>query len=666
MPTFKITDPNSGRTLNVTGDTPPTQEELTQLFAQFQVEEQPVVDPIIAERKKLLDKLASEQGPVDAALIGAGRGLTTIGRALGLADPEDPIVTEAFKALEELRPISTTIGEVTGEAAPFLLPGGLVAKAASIPGRIAAAGALGATEAGLITKGKGGSIEDIAKGSSIGGAVAGTLELALPVIGRIGGKIFRNVTGKAPTTPLFNKQGAPSQEFVEALDKAGLSFDDITTEANRLIDTGGIDDAVSVARKDFLETQGIIPTRAQVTGDAAQFQAQQELVKTSGRVRRALEGQEGVLANKFENAVTATGGSANASNSSVIDFVADRSIDLDSQISAAYKQARELAPTEKVIKPTGLTESIRAIAGSDNATGGLASATRDILRSKGVLAEGRGLKSIGKIDAKTAEEIRIDMNGLFDSLTPFGKKKLADLKSSLDVDVEKAIGQDIFATPRAAKAKFEKDLSRAKINKFDARKKNLVRDILENKVNPDRFLNDAVLSKSVRSTDLEQLKRYLTLDADEAGSAAWNDLRAEAMEHIRTTAVKEVAGEPALSRAGLEKAMDQFGRDKLRVLFSKDERKFLQDMLKTSKLREPVRGTALGKGPSAQAIKNVTSAVNRLPLINSVFGGATELITTDIGGRAALRQPTLDALPTSRLTQATPALIPAITAQEQN
>jgi hypothetical protein len=665
MPTFKITDPNSGRTLNVTGDSPPSQEELTQLFAQFQVDVVPEVDPSITEQQGLLQDLAAEQGPVDAALIGAGRGLTTIARALGLADPEDELTKQAFQELEKLRPISTTVGEVAGEAAPFLLPGGLVAKAVTIPGRIAATGALGAAEAGLITKGKGGKDEDILKSSSIGGAVAGSLELALPVIGRFGGKIIRNVTGKAPTTPLFNKQGQPSQEFIQALDKAGLSFDDVTAEANKLIDTGNIDDAVSLARKDFLESQGIIPTRAQVTGDATEFQAQQELAKTSGRVRRAIEGQEVALSNRFENAVTSTGGSANASNSSVIDFVADRSIDLDSQISAAYKQARELAPTEKVIKPTRLTESIRGIAGSDNATGGLASATRDILRSKGVLAQGKGLKSIGKVDAKTAEEIRIDMNGLFDSLTPFGKKKLAGLKNSLDLDVEKAIGQDIFAAPRAAKAKFEKDLSRAKINKFDSRKKNLVRDILENKVNPDRFLNDAVLSKTVRSTDLEQLKRYLSLDGDEAGSAAWNDLRAEAMEHIRSTAIKEVAGEPALSRAGLEKALDQFGRDKLRVLFSKEERKFLQDMLKTSKLREPVRGTALGKGPSAQAIKNVTNAVNRIPLINSVFGGAAELITTDLGGRTALRQPTLNRLAPSRLTQATPALIPAITAQEQ-
>ena len=55
----------------------------------------------------------------------------------------------------------------------------------------------------------------------------------------------------------------------------------------------------------FLQDQGIVPTRAQVTGDATQFQAQQELAKTSGKVRRALEGQEAVLASRFENAVTA-------------------------------------------------------------------------------------------------------------------------------------------------------------------------------------------------------------------------------------------------------------------------------------------------------------------------------------------------------------------------
>jgi hypothetical protein len=664
MPTFKLTDPNSGRTLNVTGDSPPSQQEIEQIFNQFQVEQVPEVDPVEAQRTQLLQDLASEQGPLDAALISAGRGLTNVGRGLGLIDEEDPTTKAAITELQEQRPISTTVGEILGETAPFLLPGGAIAKFGTIPGRVAAAGSVGALEGNILARGRGADETQALQAAGIGGGVASALELAFPVIGRIGGKIFRNVTGRQPKTPLFNNQGEPSQEFIRALDKAGLSFDDVTAEANRLIDVGEIDDAVSLGRKEFLETQGITPTKAQITGDATEFQAQQELAKTSGRVRRALEGQEAVLSNKFENAVTATGGSANKSNSPVIDFIADRSIDLDKQISDAYKAARDIAPTEKVVKPTSLVEGIRSIGASDRATGGLGGAVRDILNANGVLQKGK-LKAIGRVDAQTAEQIRIDMNGLFDTLTPFGKKKLAGLKNALDNDVEKAVGKDIFSGARSAKAQFEKDLSRAKVNKFDARKKNLVRDILENKINPDRFLNDAVLSKTVRSTDLEQLKRYLQLDGDGLGVDAWNDLRAETMDFIRTTAVKEVAGEPALSRAGLEKALGSLGRDKLRVLFSQEERKFLNDMLKTSKLREPVRGTALGKGPSAQAIRSLTNAVNRIPLINSVFGGATELLTTDIAGRSALRQPSQQVIRPGQLsTLAAPAVI-AGTTQEQ-
>ena len=601
---------------------------------------------------------------VSAGLVGAGRGLSTIGRALGLTEPEEAIVTKNYKALEEERPVSTTIGEVAGEAAPFLLPGGLVAKATTIPGRVAASGLLGATEAGLITKGKGGSGEDIIKSGGLGGTVAGTLELALPVIGRAGSKIFRRLTGKQPTSPILTATGEPSQEFIQALDKAGLSMDDIANNSDQLLSTLNIDDAASVARKEFLEQQGIKPTRAQITGDPNAFQAQSELVGQSGKVSNALKAQEKVLEGRFENAVTATGGSANPSTVPAVDYIADRAIDLDSQISAAYKATRDAAPTEKIIKPKKLVESIRAVAGSDTLTGGLASGAKDILKEKGLLGK-KGLKLEGRIDATTAEEVRIALNGMHDSLTPLGKRKLADLKSSLDDDVSKAIGSDVFAEARAAKAKFEKDLSRVKVNKFDTRKANLVRDILENKISPDTFLNDAVLKKSVRGIDLEQLKRYLHLDKTDEGISAWNQVRADAMTHIKDTAIKEVSGEPALSRAGMEKALKSMGKEKLKVLFSAEELKFLDDMLKTSKLREPVRGTQAS--PSGAAIRNLTSAVNKSSLLQGVFSGALELIGRDMSGRAALRQPAIQTLtPTSaRVSQLTPALIPAITSQEQ-
>ena len=666
MPTFKLTDPNTGRVVRVTGATPPNEQEIASIFSNLGVEKvKPITEAERSQelRERLDREQAEELNPFEAAAVAAGRGLTSVGRGLGLVDQEDPRVTEAFKALEKESPISTTVGEIAGEAAPFLLPGGAVAKFATIPGRVAAATALGATESAILSEGKGASGEDSLKSAGVGGVIAGTLEATLPIVGKIGGKLFRKITGKNPASPLINSNGQPTKEFTEALDKAGMSFDDVNLEASRLLETGNIDDAVQLARKQFLEEQGLTPTRAQVTGDKTQFQTQQELGKTSGKVSRALEGQEEVLANKFENALTSTGGSASASNSSTIDFIADRSIDLDKNISDAYKAAREFAPKAKIIKPTGFIEEVRSIAGSDRATGGLVSASRDILKSKGVI--GKGFKKPGAINAEAAEEIRKDLNSLYDSLTPFGKKKLSDFKNAIDKDVSNAVGSDIFAEARKGKAKFEKDLNRAKVNKFDKRNKSLVRDILENKVNPDRFFNDAILSKSIRSDDVQQLKSFLHLDGSPDGAKAWNDVRAEAMSFIKDNAIKEVGGDPALSRAGLEKGLKSLGREKMMILFTKEERKFLSDMLKTSKLREPKRGTALGKGPSAQGMKNIAKAIDRIPLINLVFSGALEMVQTGVANRAALRQPVQSALKPSQFTRLNPAITTTTTEEKQ-
>ena len=625
----------------------------------FQMDQSPVYDQQSA-REEAFKSIAEDTSSGQSFLIGAGRGLTTIMRGLGLSDPEDPSVTQAIGALKDENPVSTIGGEIVGEAAPFLLPGGLAAKAATIPGRVAASAAVGALEGALITKGKGGDTGETYTSGVLGGTVAGTLEIALPVIGRLGGKLIRRALGKAPTSPVLNATGEPSKEFIEALSVSGIALEDISAEAMRLISTGEIENAASIARRDFLESMGLVPTRAQVTGDATDFQAQQEMFKTSNRVRWALEGQERVLNEGFENAISLTGGSANKSTSTAFDFIADRSIDLDAAISNAYKQAREIASNEKIIKPDQLAAATRQIGGSDAATGGLASATKDILKSRGVLEPGKGFKIIGKVDAATAEGIRIDLNALYQSLTPFGRTKLRDLKNALDDDVAAAVGEDVFTDARSAKAKFESELRRAKVNKFDNRNKNVVRDILENKVNPDRFLDDAVLNRSIRSADVKQLRDFLLIDGDGQGVEAWNDIRAETMERIRDTAFNDVGGELALSRAKLTGVLDKIGTDKLKIIFSEDEVKFLNRMVKVSKIREPRRGTALGRGPSAQAVGRLEEVIKRIPLVGQVFEG----LGTLIDGRTVLRPPAQIPLKPSPLTIGTPAVIPLTTTEE--
>ena len=570
-----------------------------------------------------LDKLVDSVGPVESAMISAGKTVADLGRFVGVGDEESPTEKQALSQLREKRPITTAVGQ----ALPFVAPGVGVANIISLPSRVLAAGGLGAAEGATIAAG---TDKDILKASSIGALVGSGLELAFPVIGRLGGALFRRIMGRSPTAPIVDSLGEPSKEFAQALEKKNMNFSGFIQSAG---DDPKLDEFME-ARRVFLEENNLTPLKAQVTGDASDFQSQQELAKTSGRVRTALEGQEDVLTSSFNNAITATGGTANPSNSPVFDFIGDKAIDLDAAISNAYKSARELAGDAKMVKADDLIKELRRIAGTDQASNGVASAVRSFIKDKGIIT-GKKLKTDARFSPSVAEALRQDINSLYKSSSDFGKQQLASLKDALDNDVARDVGQDVFTDARAMKAKFEGDLSRAKVNKFDKRNANLLRNILENKISPETFLDDAVLRKSVRSTDIQQVKDYLLLDENPAGVAAWNDLRAEAMQRIATIAMPEVAGKGALSRSAMEKIMGRFGNNKLKVLFNSEEIGFLNSMLQISKIREPVRMTQQGRGPSAQAVERLAQAMERIPLIADSFRGAA----TRVANNRALELP---------------------------
>ena len=596
------------------------------------------------QRDALLQAQADSIGPVESAMISAGKTISDVGRFI-TGGEESEAEKKALAMLRENRPISTAIGQ----AVPFVIPGIGVANIASLPTRVIAATGLGGAEGATIASGTGKNVFD---GAGLGAIIGGGIEIAFPILGRLGGKLFRNITGKPPTAPVVNSYGEPSKEFTSALEKKGLTFEDVigaTVKDSEL-------DSTQLARKSFLEENGLTPTRAQVTGDATDFQSQQELMKRTGSVRSALEGQDQDLARKFENAITSTGGTANPSNSPVFDFIGDKSIDLDKAITDAYKSARSVADGGKVVKAESLLPKLKSMAGTDAASNGVASAVRSFMKDKGIVT-GKKLKADARFDVSTAEGLRQDINSLYNSASDFGKQQLRSLKDALDDDVARDVGQDIFGEARSAKAKFESDLNRVKNNKFDKRNANLLRDILENKISPETFLDDAVLRKSVRSTDIEQVKRYLLLDENPAGIAAWNDLRAEAMQRIASVAMPEVGGKGALSRSAMEKAMSRFGKDKLRVLFSPDERRFLDSMVKISKLREPVRMTQQGRGPSSQAVMlgAIANGMERIPLMADSFRGLAEKALNN--GALEIPSPIRDKL--LRTTQ--PAIAAAVT-----
>lgn len=625
MPTFKVTDPNTGRTVRLTGDTPPSAQELEDVFAQLSpvkdaVKSRAPVD-IDAFREEALRKMADETGPIEAIGAGFEAGARTLQRAIGIKSPQDEFSKRELELLKEQRPISTGVGEILGESAPFIGAGIGAGALSSIGLRILAATGIGASESGFIARGKGFDAEGIGKAAAVGGAVAGTLEAVLPSILRVGSSLVRRVLGRPPLSPVIDQAGNISEDLVEALGKSGLSPEDLGQAARQQVQRETAEGATpeQAARKAFLEQEGIAPTKAQVSRDAGLFQEQQELAKVSSPVRSRLEQNQAALTTRFDNAVIQTGGEEGLPSSSVIDSVLNKADALDKEISSLYRAVRETAPSEKNIRFDSLVKALKAKTSQNRTTGGAIEAIIGDLREKGVIT-GKDLKVTGAIDVEAAEDVRKLMNELFDPQNGFRNTVLRDLKGKVDDDVFNAAGEDIFRKARKAKADFEKGLSRDKISKFDSSKANLTRDILENKINPDRIVDDVVFSKKWRDTDLKQLKDYIADSAE--GVKAFNDLRADSLRRITDKTFSgpiDDQGFRAMNVSALRKELSSLGKKKMDVLFTKEEQRFLSRMVKAGELVQPVRGTGLGKGPSAQAVRDLDSLIRRVPFLGEAL-----------------------------------------------
>lgn len=619
---FSITT-KDGITVNgIPDDVDPNDDRLKRLVAATRAQQRPA---------KKVD-VSQDVGPFEAVAIGAGRGLTKIGRAVGIADPETEFEKQQFEQLEETRPIASTVGEIAGETAPFLLPGSAIGSIGSAATRFVSTALLGALEGAAITRGEGADVKGQFAGAGIGGVAASAVELVLPRISRVGRQVIRRVLGKAPGGAVVDAAGQPSQEFISALQSEGKSFDEVVAQVNDEI-VEEIADPDQFARKAFLESQGITPTKAQITREAVDFQAQQEAAKTSGAVRDALEVQESVLTSRFDNAVLGTGGQAVTPTSTVTDALVGKATVLDKEISQLYQTTRGRLGTEKVVKFTSTLDLLKKLKPSNRRANGNIQAMMGALKNKGVVEKGQ---LVGRLSVDDAEDVRKLANELFDPQNSFANGILRQVKEAIDDDVFTASGDDVFSQARAAKAKFESDLTRAKVSKFDTRKDNLVRDILENKnsVDPDQFVDKVVFNKKWRATDIQQLKDYIS--TDEAGRQAFDDLRAETLDSIKNKAFfgpKDRDGVQALSRDKLQRALNSIGLEKMKVLFSEEERGFFRDMLKVTELREPVRGTAIGRGPSAQAIGKLEQKLRNIP----IFGNLVDFIDFDASGKAVLK-----------------------------
>ena len=229
-------------------------------------------------RVEAMSELAEEIGPLQAFLIGTGKGFYNIGRGLGITDPPEETETEAMAALKEERPYTTGAGEIVGEASPFLIPGTAAGRIASVPLRVLASGAVGGAEGGIISRG----IEsDVAAGVGMGTAIGVGAEILFPVLGKLGRKIFQRITGRVPKGAILDAAGKPTQELKEALDAVGMSFEDLTEDAAEVImQQAPRAKTEQVARAALFTEEGIPATRGEITKGYEQLATEQRLIES--------------------------------------------------------------------------------------------------------------------------------------------------------------------------------------------------------------------------------------------------------------------------------------------------------------------------------------------------------------------------------------------------
>jgi len=582
---------------------------------------------------------------------------------LGAGVPQETATREASRLAQE-RGLARTTGQVIAglpEAAGAIATGIAAEPVAGLAGLVAApfVGAERAaetvrgtrealtfepvTEAGKTSLAAvGGALEPVAKGFQIaeealgGGTLEATGSPALAAAAATIPTAVLEALGLASVRKASKAARIDVPEKIVESPELQSIFNDLPDEAKTVLaqqPTDVIQDTLEqLQRKETFQELDVTPTQAQVARDPTLFQQQQELAKTTGPVRTAVEAQEAVLSKAFDDVIRDTQGNPVNSGAPQIDAVVDRATTLDQTIGNLYREARERAPDannialdraalslRKNARSDALSKgAVKALAGEMNRILNLGQKSRKAILSGGIIV--RRIKE-SKISVSAAEQVRKFANSIFTSTNDLGRTIIRQFKDALDEDVFSVAGEDLFNNSRAAKARFETQLSNAKISKFDKNERSLVRDMLENKIDPDQFFQKVILGKTYRASDLKQLRSYLLRGTEpqvRQGLQAFKDLRAEAFNFIKETAFTgpaDAQGFQAISRTSLNRALDKLGESKQKILFTDQERAFLRNLSDIAVLKEPPRATALGRGPSAQAIQTLARRIPGLSFI---------------------------------------------------
>jgi hypothetical protein len=613
MATFRITDPDTGKTLRITGDSPPTESELEQIFAEASTAAQPqqATTPSISNQQQIQQSLIQAGVPSDVAeresqrLAAESRVAQTTGRIVaGLPETAATLASGI---------VAEPIAGLSGVGA--LLPGGrapteqiqATREALTFQPRTqagqeslqAVGGALQSTigvPVELAEKGLGEA------GFQVGGALGGAIGTAIPtaIMEALGLGLVRRA--KRSTGALIDKTGQPTPELQQALQESGTRFEELTPETIENLRQNRFTVPEEAARAQQFEELGIPATRGDISQEFTQQAIEARLVESAADDAAAplrslrLEQSRG-LTDVLDSVVDNLGVPGDVGDS-LKSALSGRKTALRSEKNKLYRQASEAAPEIRDLPL--ITDSIQDALPSQSElrrlsrrsiTGPAIQAVRELLVEFGIDKTPSNIELFTKADREITplnlgnfEDFRSALNDLErGDQTRAASVVIGPIREALDFEadlIDKAVkNQNIADTSILDTLKTARERVRTLKTEFSpqsitGRLIDVKRDGVTPVIESSKAFNE-ILGPNKPPEFLERTLKSLR-QAGPQGKKAINDLQAAAVMKLLDDSFKaqtrKISGEKVIGGTAFQNSFDQLNQgNRLSKLFANDK-----------------------------------------------------------------------------------------------
>lgn len=634
-------------------------------FDQF--DEKPAANPydqiekdIEAKRKArtvgAMREVAAAEPWWSKLLISTGKGMTDVGRGvqnlLGANIKPSESEMMANQAMQEEAPVLSTVGEVIGQAAPFAplaLGSAALTAGRSLGAKVLGQAAVGATEGATIAKGTGG---DVGTAAGTGAVIAGGVEALNPVLGRIGRQVYQRITGKAPTGVLVDPTGAPTPEMQQALDQAGLNWQELTAQARQsVVEQPQGANPEQVARIAGFEQMGAPYSKGNVTQRDVDVGSEQRLLGSivapeAEAYRNLILNQSKAFADEAERIAGSVSGPEQLGEAVKDSLFARRKVLKDERKNLYGALAEKARQAEGVplltddfmskISPDLNPRRIKSIAP------GQYDAMQDLLVEFGVVKDTvaveeaikKGLKpeDIKPLTLGNFETFRQEIGQIISSdRTGAIANMLGPIKNALDEEVDMAV-QRLAMSPNddvAAAAKAARNANVALKTEFDPKAitSKLIDRASWGSNEPKVYASKVYQTIMAPSSPIEQTKALVSSleKAGGTGKLALKELRGQSVMDLLDSAMKaqtnKINGQLIFNGNNFAKAFDA-NKEKITLLFKDDPEGFKRLQNVVARSRDIT--------PSARMVPKGSGDIN-MDVTRNILGtifGAGDPVTT--------------------------------------